>query len=223
MTPPSEPIEPDAGPGAPRAVDGRVPGRRGLATRQTLLETTAELLTSSSYRDIRVVDIARQAGVSPATFYQYFADVESAVLVLAAELAERGADELRALVEGQPWSTDPGAVAEAMAAGYLAFWEENSSLIRVIDLAALEGDLRFRDLRTWLLQGATEAMTDLVADGVAAGALRPDTHPKAVAGVMTSTLSHVAAHAQGFEAWGVPPAELHRALAAIVASALTAR
>jgi len=71
------------GAGELRAVDGRVPGRRGLATRQRLLDHTAELLATTSYRDLTVVDIAREAGTSPATFYQYFPDAESALVALA--------------------------------------------------------------------------------------------------------------------------------------------
>ena len=66
-----------------RAADGRVPGRRGRATRQRLLECTTGMLEAGSYRDLKVIDIAREAGTSPATFYQYFADVEAAILVLA--------------------------------------------------------------------------------------------------------------------------------------------
>ena len=62
-----------------RAADGRVPGRRGLATRQKLLDCTAEMLKTTSYRDLKVVDIARKVGTSPATFYQYFPEVESAI------------------------------------------------------------------------------------------------------------------------------------------------
>ena len=61
-----------------RAADGRVPGRRGRATRQRLLERTREMLETTGYRDLKVIDIAREAGTSPATFYQYFADVEAA-------------------------------------------------------------------------------------------------------------------------------------------------
>ena len=49
-------IDPDL-----RAADGRVPGRRGLATRQKLLSATRELLDSVAYRDLKVVDIAQEA------------------------------------------------------------------------------------------------------------------------------------------------------------------
>lgn len=74
--PEASPAEPDS---EPRAADGRVPGRRGQATRQKLLDCTADMLRTTSYRDLKVVDIAREAGTSPATFYQYFPDVESAI------------------------------------------------------------------------------------------------------------------------------------------------
>ena len=89
--------------------DGRVPGRRGLATRQRLLECTAELLVATPWRSIKVIDIARQAGTSPATFYQYFENVEAAITVLAEELVE-GAGVLaeagrRRLVRRRPRGT----------------------------------------------------------------------------------------------------------------------
>src|SRR3982751_906797 len=95
----------------PRAADGRVPGRRGRATRQRLLECTGEMLTSTSYRDVKVIDIAREAGTSPATFYQYFADVEAAILVLAEEMAQQGA-HLTTIITNGSWA---GGDAEATA------------------------------------------------------------------------------------------------------------
>jgi hypothetical protein len=52
--------------------NGRVPGQRGRQTRQRLLDATVELLTTTSWRSVKVTDIARRARTSPATFYQYF-------------------------------------------------------------------------------------------------------------------------------------------------------
>src|SRR5437763_10223497 len=89
-----------------RAVDGRVPGRRGRATRDRLLKCTAELLEKTSYRDITVIDIASCAGTSPATFYQYFKDVNAAIVDLAGEMTEEG-ERLTDLIERSTW--DPGA------------------------------------------------------------------------------------------------------------------
>src|ERR1700709_1134378 len=82
-----------------RAADGRVPGRRGRATRQKLLDCTRGMLANQTYRELRVGDIPRQAGTSPATFYQYFPDVNTAIVALAEEMAEQGNEVLVALVK----------------------------------------------------------------------------------------------------------------------------
>ncbi len=74
---------------------GRVLGPRALQTRRGLLDATAALLEQQRVRDVSVVEIARRAGTSPATFYQYFKDVSEATL----HLAEQAAGEMPALVE----------------------------------------------------------------------------------------------------------------------------
>jgi AcrR family transcriptional regulator len=70
------------------AADGRVIGARAIATRRRLLDATAKLLTEQGILDLRVVDITRDIGSSPATFYQYFNDVDEAILELAKEATE---------------------------------------------------------------------------------------------------------------------------------------
>jgi AcrR family transcriptional regulator len=200
-----------------RAVDGRVPGRRGLATRRRLLDTLAAMVETTPYRDLKVVDIARAAGTSPATFYQYFPHVEAAVLALAEELADEGGRELRELVADHAWQGDAALqTAFVVADGYLSFWERHRALLSVIDLAALDGDQRFRDLRTRLLNGASEALEEAVAAGRDAGRLPADTDPRAVAYVLTAMLAHVAAHRRGLEDFGVPVEQLRMTMARII-------
>ena len=80
----------------------RAPARQARAqTRRRLLDATARLLETHGIRDLRVVDIARAVGTSPATFYQYFRDVEEAVLALAAEVGDELAPLARLL--DRPW------------------------------------------------------------------------------------------------------------------------
>ena len=180
-----------------RASDGRIPGRRGLATRQKLLDATLIVLDSVAYRDLKVVDIARQAGTSPATFYQYFPDVESAMLALAENLSEAWHADLRKLVTNRDWDTDPDDATHTVADGMLEFWTRHKPVLRVLDLRSMEGDLRFREIRTYLLAGATAALMDLAAEREIPG------DPMASAGVVVGMLAHVANHQHGLERWGV--------------------
>jgi AcrR family transcriptional regulator len=206
---------------APRAADGRVPGRRGLATRQRLLDHVAEMLAAGSYRDVRVVDVARQAGTSPATFYQYFADVEEAVLALAGEVAREGEERLIPLVQGPRWRGREGyAAALAVADGYLDFWDDHGSVVRVMDLATNEGDARFRQIRSRMFTRFNEALADRVRQERAVG---DDVDPRATAGAMTSMLAHVADHRYGFEAYGIRTADVRETMGRILYTTVTGR
>ncbi len=180
-----------------RASDGRVPGRRGLATRRRMLDATGSLLDSVAYRDLKVVDIAREAGTSPATFYQYFPDVETAVLAMAADLGDAWYGDLSNLITYRDWEGDPDGSAHRVADGMLEFWTRHKPVLRVLDMASMEGDLRFREIRTNLLAGATEALMDLATERNIPG------DPMASAGVVVGMLAHVANHQHGLERWGV--------------------
>ncbi|MEZ5166970.1 MAG: TetR family transcriptional regulator [Acidimicrobiales bacterium] len=198
----------------PPAVDGRLPGRRGRATRQRLLDETRALLDEVSYRELRVVDISRRAGTSPATFYQYFPDVDAAVLSLVDSMVDDGSRRLRALVTEPDW--DDPAAASALAEGFLRFFEHHQSMLRVVDLAATEGDERFHQLRVRLLNGVFLALQELVYESQAGGCDDGKPEPGGAAGVLTAMLAHVSAHVPGYAAWGISRQALADAMASYV-------
>jgi AcrR family transcriptional regulator len=205
-----------------RAVDGRTPGRRGRATRARLLEETARLLTSTSYRDLKVVDIARGAGTSPATFYQYFPDAESALLAIADELIGEGRERLTRPVTDGDWSDEGSyATCESIAGAFLSFWADHGPLMGVIDLAAGEGDLRFREIRTQLLNRFTEAIGDVAMARQREGRLPAAVDPTATAAVLVAMLAHVSGHQYGIEAYGATPEALQHSMARNIHLALS--
>lgn len=208
----------------PRAVDGRRPGRRGLATRARLLDQTRELLRSTTYRDLKVVDIARGAGTSPATFYQYFPDAESALLALADELVGEGRERLTRPVREGRWS-GRGAyeTCERIVADFMELWDEHRSLLAVIDLAATEGDHRFREIRIQLLNSFTDALGDQVEAQREAGALPSDLDPTATASVLVAMLAQVSGHRYGIERYGTTSSEIQRAMSRLLYSGITGR
>jgi AcrR family transcriptional regulator len=204
-----------------RAADGRMPGRRGRATRQRLLECTGEMLTTTSYRDVKVIDIAREAGTSPATFYQYFADVEAAILVLAEEMAQQGAHLTTIITEGE-WSGPAAAqTALELVDAFLAFWDDNRAVLRVMDLATDEGDGRFQKIRVGLLNDITRSLADVAKGSMGARQLPKGIDPMATAGILVSMLAHVAAHQYGFEFWGIRTKDLRASMARQVAWGVT--
>ncbi|MET9441622.1 TetR family transcriptional regulator [Streptomyces sp. NPDC006610] len=207
-----------------RTVDGRVAGRRGQATRQKLLDCLSEMLSSSPYRDVKVIDVARKAGTSPATFYQYFPDVEGAVLEIAERTAAEGAGLLTPLLEGRTWAGRAGwQTAQELVDGFLDFWRKNDAILRVVDLGAAEGDKRFYKIRMKLLNSVNNSLVDAVAELQSKGRVDKDVNPAAIAGSVVAMLAAVASHQKGFTSWGVKQAELKPNLALLVHLGITGK
>ncbi|WP_128375246.1 TetR family transcriptional regulator [Streptomyces cavernae] len=206
-----------------RTVDGRVAGRRGQATRQKLLDCLSEMLSSSPYRDVKVIDVARKAGTSPATFYQYFPDVEGAVLEIAEQMAAEGA-ALTQLLEGRSWVGKAGwQTSQDLVEGFLDFWRKNDAILRVVDLGAAEGDKRFYKIRMKILNSVNNSLVETVKELQAKGRVDKDLSPPAIAGSLVAMLAAVASHQKGFTSWGVKAAELKPNLALLVHLGITGR
>lgn len=207
--------------GQVRTVDGRVAGRRGQATRQKLLDCLREMLRTSPYRDVKVIDVARMAGTSPATFYQYFPDIEGAVLEIAEEAAQ-DSTELAELGTGKAWAGKSGyAAAEELVGGFLSFWRKHESILRVVDLGAAEGDKRFNKLRLRILNGVASSLQETVKENKAKGG--PDVNPSAMAGLLVATLASVSSNPKGLEGVGVKSKDLKPTLAQLVYLGVTGK
>ncbi|AMM09000.1 TetR family transcriptional regulator [Streptomyces albidoflavus] len=209
--------------GQVRTVDGRVAGRRGQATRQKLLDCLSEMLNSSPYRDVKVIDVARKAGTSPATFYQYFPDVEGAVLEIAEQMASESSS-LSEVLEGRSWVGKAGwQTAHDFVDDFLDFWKKNDAILRVVDLGAAEGDKRFAKLRLKILNSATTPLTGSIKELQAKGRVDKDINPAAVSGALVVMLSGVTSQLKGFQTWGVKQADLRPTLAQLVHLGVTGK
>ena len=210
--------------------DGRVPGERGRQTRQRLLDATVELLTTTSWRSVKVTDIARQARTSPATFYQYFGNVEHAIRVLAEGMVDQAA-QLAELVGGD-WSEEASwDTALTVTEGFLSYWEDNRAVFRVVDLATEEGDAQLQGIRVRALNAVTVALAQVIVAASPSAQGSPGTQtcspagadPMAVAGTLVAMFASVSAHRYGFEFWGIRTGHLIDTQARVLHWAVTGR
>lgn len=85
-----------------------------------ILDSAAQLFAKGHYHEVRMEDIAAQAGVAKGTLYRYFADKEDLYVALLVHGMERLLDESRSKLTG------PGAVEERMLTfitGVVRFYE----------------------------------------------------------------------------------------------------
>ena len=201
------------------AADGRRLGRRGQATRRRLLEATASQLSEDGIRDLKVVDVARQVGTSPATFYQYFRDVEEAVLALSEEVGEEAGAIARYLED--PWKGTNGLeIARRMVDEFMSFWDEHGPVLRSRNLAAQEGDDRFRKARNRSLTKISTPLAKRIAENQRAGRVAADINPLAAAAAMVAMMERMAAFRRDL---GVPRGEMVETVARIIHQTVTGR
>jgi AcrR family transcriptional regulator len=175
------------------ATDGRVIGERAAATRQRLLDATLSLLSSDGVLDLKVVDITRAAGAAPATFYQYFADLDAAVLALA-EVAVEDETPLIEFLQ-PPWSTpDDLTRAAAFVDAYAKYWSDHQAVLLVRNLRAEQGDIEFRAVRSRANLLLLRRMADMVTAGQEAGRIRANLEPFATAAAMMAMLDRLLAY-----------------------------
>lgn len=193
------------------ALDGRMIGRRGAATRRRLLDATAQLLEDHGVRDLRVAEIARVVGTSTATFYQYFRDVEDAVLALAEEVGEDVAP-IGELLDG-PFDL---VTARLLVDRFLSYWDEHRAVLRTRNLAAQEGDRRFRSVRNAALQPLTDRLASRIDEGRAVGRIAAEVSPIAAAAALVAMLERMAAFHADLEPLGATRADVVETTARIL-------
>jgi len=185
------PIPPPTGQDVVVNLNGQAMGPKGLKTRRRLIDATVELLETTSLRDLRVIDIARTARGSPATFYVYFPDVSDAVLAAISELSQ-ATPAMMEIIDGEWSGQQASARGAALVETYMRFWGDHRTLFRVRNLSAEEGDRRFIDARAWSVAPILEAMAKRIEEAQAQNRVPGDLKPPAAAATLLAMLERLA-------------------------------
>jgi AcrR family transcriptional regulator len=149
-------------PAETRNLLGQKIGRKGRETRQRIMDAALELLKTCSYKDLNVSEIVSEADVSNATFYVYFKDVEE-VLYACVQAAALDLGELHAVVDAE-WTPDNVRQQVAKFVDiYNKLWEKYRIELRIRNLEADQGNLRFLNLRIETTKSILQKLSDKIA------------------------------------------------------------
>jgi AcrR family transcriptional regulator len=167
------------------------PGK-GERTRQRLLDIAVQRFAADGFRRTSVSDIAREAGLTPAAAYAYFAGKDG--LFHAAVDADAGA-----LIEAARMAGAKGASAREQLFLFVAELRvrvDDHPLARRV-LSGLEPEVAARLLTIPSLVALTAALADDLAEAQAAREIRADVDPAEVAvGLETIVLALLMAELQ---------------------------
>src|SRR5207302_8833874 len=107
--------------------------------------------------------------------------------------------------------------------GFIDYWDAHRAVLRTRNLAAQEGDMRFREVRNRWLSEITDRLATRVAENQKAGRVAADINPWAAAAAMVAMMERMAAYHFEFEARGVSRADMVGTLIRIVHQTVTGR
>jgi AcrR family transcriptional regulator len=187
---------------APTSTDGQPLGQRGLRTRQRILEAIAGSIEREGLRGIRLADVAAQVGFSPPAFYQYFDDLDEAILALCEEVGQ----QLPTLAfPEQEWQDDEGSTQSTreFVVRFFEYWNVHRAVLHSRNVALIAGDERFRNVRDETFAPMLESLLNRIRAGQRAGRVDPWVSPSSVGVALTVMLDRMAMLApQIVETWG---------------------
>lgn len=195
-------------------------GPRAKGTRQKILDATRQLLDAGSLREIRVMDVARAVDASPATFYQYFKDIEEAVLALA----EEASSEMPVVAEllETPWRGEAGLEsARRLVTAFIEHWDHHHAVLRVRNLVSDEGDERFAAVRGRAMSPVLRGLARQIEASQAAGRISQDEDPRAAAAATGAILERMGAYHRDLAMGGVSREKLVETSARILFRGVT--
>lgn len=170
-------------------------GTRGGRTRAAILEATRRLLDRRHLGELRVADVAAEAGLSPSNFYTYFKTVEEPVLALCEAVAV-DFQPLSRHLDGD-WSADQAfAAARAYVLDVLAIWRDHGPVLRIEHMLADKGEPGFAEARIRRLRRVHLSLERRIAVAHATGYHAAGLDPRLTSYEVANLVESVAA---GFE------------------------
>ena len=97
-----------------------------------IMATAMRLFGTRQFHEVRMEDVAEQAGVGKGTVYRYFTDKDELFIALVTRALERFVERVRDAVESQESATDQ---LESFVTATLAFFDEQPHLLDLIQRA----------------------------------------------------------------------------------------
>lgn len=178
------------------STDGQPLGERGIRTRQRILEAIGAAIERNGLRGLRLADIAEEVGFKPPAFYQYFADLDEAILALCAEAGDLVPD---LEVDEDDWGGDHPHGTRPFVEQFFRYWDEHRPLLTARHVSIMSGDRRFQDVADESFRPVAEALQRKIEAGQRDRRIDPDLHPVALGAVLNLMLDVAGMAAPGLD------------------------
>ena len=161
--------------------------KRMEARKEQILMAAERVFAQKGFHQSTIAEIAREAGVSDATIYEYFPNKEELLFSIPFETTRKGKESLAAHLR---FIRGAANKLRAIIYGYLHFYHTHPDYASVA-LLILKPNRDFLKTQAYQIVREWSRLTiEVVKEGMASGEFRPDTDPYLIRSAVLGTIEH---------------------------------
>lgn len=160
---------------------------RTEARKEQILSAAEKVFAKKGFQDATISEVAKQAGLSDATIYEYFSSKEELLFSIPVLITRSAAAQLKTHLD---YIRGAANKLRGIVYGYLSFYQENPDYASVLMLI-LKQNRKFIESDAYqLIRDVSRMITRVVQDGIEADEFKSDTNPYLVRAVLLGTVEH---------------------------------
>jgi AcrR family transcriptional regulator len=161
---------------------------RSETRKQQILKAAEKVFAKKGFQEATVSDVARKAGLSEATIYEYFASKEELLFSIPEETTRRGKEILEFHLN---YVRGAANKLRSIIYHYLSFYQNHPDYSAVAMLI-LKQNRKFLDTDAYqTVREGSRVILRVVEEGIASGEFKPNTDPYLVRSVLLGTIEHL--------------------------------
>jgi len=157
------------------------------ARKEQILKAAERIFAHKGFSEATVSEVARVAGLSDATIYEYFSSKEELLFSIPLPTTRKAAQELQTHLD-----YIRGAVNKirGIIYGYLAFYQNHPDHASVLMLILKQNRKFLKTEAYQLIREVSRMITRVVEEGIASNDFKSDSDPYLVRAVILGTIEH---------------------------------
>ena len=162
--------------------------KRSEIRKEKILRSAERIFAQKGFQEATISDVAREAGVSDATIYEYFSSKEELLFSIPGETTRRGKETLELQLAYIRGSANK---IRSIIYHYLRFYEHHPDYASVAMLI-LKQNRKFLETHAYKdVQELSRVIIRVIEEGIASGEFREETNPYLIRSVMLGTIEHM--------------------------------
>jgi TetR/AcrR family fatty acid metabolism transcriptional regulator len=154
----------------------------------TIIDSALEVFGEKGFYNATISEIARTAGVSEATIYEYFGSKEDLLFAIPGEITKQAVDFLEAM---GPYIKGAENKIRAISYGYFNLYRDNPNYSSLV-LLDLKHNRKFMEAEGYgAVKRSAAFMLKAIEEGVQSGEFQDDSDPYLVRSMILGTIEHI--------------------------------